>query len=186
MSEEENWEEWWGGLIQGMEQFFGACDEEALSAAIPFSVGQDLGGCPDVVIFSKYIEGTLYVTVDLTDSEQPPNADGNYELAIAHEGEEQWGVDFICQLAFDTLDKPINDGDILDMSLDMPEDSTLDGFIFRRIAKFDVLGHPCSVLCCVGITESELKFCQENGSAKLIEKLGSDFIVTDLNRESRI
>ena len=186
MSEEENWEEWWGGLIQGMEQFFGACDDNALHAAIPFSVGQDLGGCPDVVSFSKYIEGTLYVTVDLTDSEQPPNADGNYELAIAHDGEELWGVDFICQLAFNTLGSTINDGETLDISLDTPADSTIDGFIFRRIAKFDVLGHPCSVICCVGITESELKFCQENGSAKLIEKLGSDYIVTDLYRESRV
>jgi hypothetical protein len=186
MSKEENWEEWWGGLIQGMEQFFGACDDNALPAAIPFSVGQDLGGCPDVVSFSKYIEGTLYVTMDLTDSEQLSNEDGNYELAIAHEGEEQWGVDFICHLAFSTLTKTINDGDTMDMSLDMPEDSTLDGFLFKRIAKFDVLGHPCSVLCCIGITESELKFCQENGSDKLIEKLGGDYIVTDLYRESFI
>ncbi len=124
-------------------------------------------GCPDVVSFSKYIEGTLYVTVDLTDSEQLSNEDSNYELAIAHEGDEQWGVDFICQLAFNTLTKTINDGDTMDISLDTPADSTIDGFIFRRIAKFDVLGHPCSVLCCIGITESELKFCQENGSAKL-------------------
>lgn len=186
MSEEANWEEWWGGLIQGMEQFFGACDEEALHAAIPFSMGQDLGGCPDVVSFSKYIEGTLYVTVDLTDSEQLSNEDGNYELAIAHEGDEQWGVDIICQLAFNTLAKTINDGDTMDMSLDMPEDSTLDGFLFKRIAKFDALGHPCSVICAIGITESELKFCQEHGSLKLIEKLGRDFIITDLHREDKI
>ncbi len=186
MSEEENWEEWWGGLIQGMEQFFGACDDDALHAAIPFSMGQDLGGCPDVVSFSKYIEGTLYVTVDLTDSEQPSNADGNYELAIAHEGDEQWGVDIICQLAFHTLDNPINDGDTLDISLDTPEDSTIDGLLFKRLATFDVLGHPCSVLCGIGITESELKFCQKNGSSKLIEKLGKDFIITDLHREDKI
>lgn len=186
MSEEDSWEELWDARIQGMEKTFGPHDDSVLHGTIPFHLGQDSGGSPDVVMFSKYTDGKLYVTADLIGSEQAPNSVGNYELAVVHKGEEDWGVNIICQLAYYTLENPIDDGETMDIDSATPEDSTIEAFLFRRIAEFDVLGSKSNVICCIGITGPELEYSHNTGSTELIDKLGNDFLITDLYRESRI
>ena len=186
MSEEDSWEAFWDARITGMEQSFGAHDETVLHGATPFDLGQDLGGTPDVVTFSKYTDGKLYVTADLIGTEQVPNSAGNYELAVVHKGDESWGVNIICQLAYYTLENPIDDGETMDIGSATPQGSTIEAFLFRRIAEFNVQDIKANVICCIGITGSELAYKQKNGSAALIEKLGNDFLLTDLYRASKI
>ncbi|MCU7858969.1 MAG: suppressor of fused domain protein [Candidatus Thiodiazotropha sp. (ex Lucinoma kastoroae)] len=186
MSEEDNWEELWDARMQGMEKTFGPHDDSVLHGTIPFHIGQDLGGSPDVVMFSKYTDGKLYVTADLIGSEQTPNSAGNYELAVVHKGDEDWGVNIICQLAYYTLENLIDDGETMDIGSATPEDSSMEALLFRRIAQFDVLGIKSNVICCIGITGPELEYSHKKGSTALIMKLGNDFLGTDLYRESII
>lgn len=186
MSEEDSWEELWDARVKGMEQSFGPHDETVLHGTIPFYLGQDLGGNPDVVMFSKYTDGRLYVTADLIGSEQAPNSAGNYELAVVHKGDESWGVNIICQLAYYTLENPIDDGETMSIGSATPEGSSIEAFLFRRIAEFNVQDIKANVICCIGITSPELAYKQKNGSAALVKKLGNEFLLTDLYRASKI
>ncbi len=185
-ADEDIWERLWDARIKGMENIFGTCAPSVLHGTIPFHLGQDLGGTPDVLIFSGYTEGRLYVTADLIGSEQLPNSAGNYELAVVQKGEEDWGVNIICQLAYYTLENLIEDGETMDIGSATPEESSIEAFLFRRIAKFDVLSNSANVICCIGITGAELAYKRKNGSKALIEKLGNEFLLTDLSRKSRI
>jgi Suppressor of fused protein (SUFU) len=186
MSEEDNWEELWDARIKGMEKTFGPHDETVLHGTIPFYLGQDIGGTPDIVMFSKYTDGKLYVTADLIGSEQTPNSAGNYELAVVHKDEENWGVNIICQLAHYVLKNPIDDGESMDIQSATPDGSSIEGFLFRRIAEFNVQDIRANVICCIGITGPELAYKHKNGSKALIERLGKDFLLTDLYRASKI
>ncbi len=186
MSENDNWEGHWDAKIRGMEKTFGPHDDSVLHGTIPFHLGQNLGGSPNVVMFSKYTDGKLYVTADLVGSEQAPNSAGNYELAIVHNGDDDWGVNIICQLAYYTLENRIDDGETMDIGSATPEDSSIEAFLFRRIAEFDVHGKRSNVICCIGITGPELDYCHNNGSSALIKKLGSDYLITDLYRNSKV
>lgn len=71
-----------------MARIFGPQDENVLHGSTPFDFGQEVGGSPDVVKFSQFTEGVLYVTADLIGSNQVENAAGNYELAVVHQEEE--------------------------------------------------------------------------------------------------
>lgn len=183
---DDTWEKLWDARVKGMEQTFGPHAPEVLHALVPFHIGQDIGGSPDVVIFPSFTNGALYVTAELICSEQPPNSMGNYELAVAHQGDEQWGVNIICQLAYYTLHTVLEDGQTMDIGSATPDGSTIEAFLFRRIAEFDVLGKTSNVICCVGITGPELEYSQTNGSAALIQRLGTNFVTTDLYRDSKI
>lgn len=186
MSEEDRWEALWDARIKGMEKIFGPHDEAVLHGTIPFHLGHDLGGTPDVVMFSNYTDGKLYVTAELIGSDQAPNSAGNYELAVVHRGDEDWGVNVICQLAYYTIVNPIDDGETMDIRSATPKDSLIEAFLFRRIAKFDVQDISGNVICCIGITGSELEYKQRKGSEALIQKLGNNFLLTDLYRASKI
>lgn len=185
-ADEDSWEKLWDARVKGMENTFGTHDPSVLHGTIPFHLGQDLGGTPDVLLFSGYTDGRLYVTADLIGSEQVPNSSGNYELAVVHKSEEDWGVSIICQLAYYTLENPIEDGETMDIGSATPEGSSIEAFLFRRIADFDVLGNSANVICCIGITGAELAYKHKNGSKALIEKLGDKFLLTDLYRGSKI
>jgi hypothetical protein len=74
----------------------------------------------------------------------------------------------------------------MDIGSATPEDSSIEAFLFRRIAEFDVLGKKSNVICCIGITSSEMEYSHNKGSSALIKKLGNDFLVTDLYREYKI
>lgn len=185
MTVEATWEELWDTRIAAMNARFGPVDDLVLHATIPFEVGLDLGGGPDLVTFSSFTDGRLYVTAELIgNSDQIPNAEGAYELALVHKGDEDWGVDIISRLAYYTLEQSIDDGHTMDIGSATPEGSTIQALLFRRIARFEVLGKSANVLCCIGITESELAFAQCEGSAALVERLGNDFLLTDLGRRS--
>ena len=185
MAEDDKWERLWKARIAAAESAFGPQSDNVLHATIPFSLGNDLGGSPDVVMFPKFLDGTLYMTADLIgDGDQPPNSAGQYELAIAHFSGEEWGVRIICQLAYYTLESVIEDGETMDIETATPEGSMIAAFLFRRIATFQVLGEPANVICCVGITAAELDISRTAGSSELINKLGQNFLVTDLRRSS--
>lgn len=186
MINEYTWEDLWDARIEKMQQAFGPNDDRVLHGTIPFHLGQDLGGAPDLVTFSSFTDGVLYVTAELIGSKQVPNSSGNYELAVAHQGDEDWGVGIICQLAYYTLENPIDDGETMDIGPAVPEGSTIEGFLFRRIAEFDVFGDKANVICCIGITGPELAFKHEHGSSALIDRLGQNYCITDLYRQSRI
>lgn len=185
MWDEDDRQRWWDARIAAATAVFGQQSDMVLHAAVPFFMGQDIGGKPDVVMFPNFLEGTLYMTAALIgDEDQPPNSHGKYELAIAHAPGEDWGVNIICQLAYYTLDTVIDDGQTMDIRSATPSSSEITAFLFRRIASFQVLDAPSNVICCVGITTPELKLARKSGSKTLIEALGEDFLLTDLYRAS--
>jgi hypothetical protein len=176
-------EEMWEERISGMSKLFGEPDDQIGHSVIPFY----LGGGPDIVVFCGFAAGKLYVTCDLVGSdEQPPNSHGQYELAVLHEKGEQWGVDIIFRLARYTTESVIDDLHTMDIRPAAPEGSTIVAFLFRRIGDFRYFGQPANVICCVGITEEELRFAQECGGEALVKALGPDFLLTDLWRDSRL
>jgi hypothetical protein len=182
----DEWQKIWDSRMEGFERNFGKCDDIVLHATIPFEVGLDLGGSPDVVTFSEYINGKLYVTADLIGSEQTPNSHGNYELAVAHQGKEDWGVDIICRLAYYTLTNVIDHGETMDIAQAVPENSTIVALLFKRIADFDHLGKPANVICCIGITQDELDYCFEYGSEEFFKKFPKSYILTEMYRKSHL
>ena len=185
MTDEEMWEEIWNARMRGLEASFGKCDDTVLHAVVPFELGLNVDGSPDVVSFSNFTSGRLYVTAELIGSEsQKPNSHGNYELAIAHQGDEKWGVDIICRLAYYTLDNVIEDGETMDIEEATPDGSTIEVLLFKQIASFDFRGSPANVICCVGITKDELEFCFEQGSSALIKKMPKNYVLTDFYRKS--
>ncbi len=181
MDKNRTFEEVWDERLNGMKQFFGESDNTVLHGTIPFFLGQEMGGSPDVVQFSNFTDGILYVTSELIGhEEQVPNSQGQYELAIVHPPDEEWGINIICQLAYYTLENPIEDLETMDIGSATPDDSTIEGFLFRQIANFEFFGNPANVICCVGITRDELKFKHDYGSAALVERMGKNFYLTDL------
>jgi hypothetical protein len=191
MAENEDdfdWEELWEDRLERLEEAFGESDDVVLHSPVPFHLGPEVGGAPDLLRFSQFVDGKLYVTAELTGpgSEQPPNPAGQYELAIVHRGEERWGPNLIAQLAHYTMESVLDDGETMDIGPAAPEGSTIAGFLFRRIASFEVLGEAAHVLCCVGITAEELAYKHSHGSPALVDKLGGDYLETDLKRASRV
>jgi hypothetical protein len=185
---DHDWETVWNARLECLAEAFGEPDDTVLHAPVPFHLGPKVGGAPDLLRFSRFGAGKLYVTAELTGpgSEQPPNPAGQYELAIVHHDEERWGPNLIAQLAHYTMESVLDDGETMDIGPAVPEGSTIAGFLFRRIASFDVLGEAANVMCCVGITAGELAYKMKHGTPALLDKLGSDFLVTDLNRASRV
>ncbi|NMC21830.1 MAG: suppressor of fused domain protein [Thermogutta sp.] len=184
--ETDDWQRVWDARMAGLERHFGKCDQTVLHAAIPFEFGLNMGGSPDVVMFSRYTTGKLYVTAGLIGSGQKPNSRGNYELAVVHQGDEDWGVGIICRLAYYTLDNVIDHGQTMDVAEATPEGSTIAALLFKRIADFEVLGKPANVICCIGITKDELEYALEQGTAKLFQRLPSGYLLTDLRRKSHL
>ena len=155
-------------------------------ATIPFDIGLDLSGSPDVVTFSEYTNGKLYVTADLIGSEQRPNSRGSYELAVAHQGQEDWGVDIICSLAYYTLENVIDHGETMDIEEAVPDGSTIAALLFKRIAVFEHIGKPANVICCIGITKDELGFCFEHGTEELLKRFPKNYVLTEMYRKSHL
>ncbi|MDJ0809386.1 MAG: suppressor of fused domain protein [Desulfobacterales bacterium] len=185
MDKNRTFEEVWDERLNGMTRFFGEADNIVLHGTIPFYLGQEMGGSPDFVKFSNFTDGILYVTSELIGYEQQvPNTHGRYELAIVHPTDEEWGVNIICQLAYYTLETPIEDLETMGIGSATPEDSTIEGFLFRQIANFEFFGNSANVICCVGITGDELEFKHDHGSDALVERIGKNFYLTDLYRTS--
>lgn len=184
LSDDDYHNELWDARINALEVFFGPADSAVLHSPVPFYMGQDAGGNPDVLSFSQFTEGTLFVTADLIGADHPFNTGGSYEVAMALEADEEWGVQVLCQLAHYTSEFPVDDGHTMDIKAAVPEGATVEGLFFRQIAEFEVMGIEANVLCCIGITGAEMEYKHLHGARALIEKLGEQFFSTDLYRRS--
>jgi hypothetical protein len=187
MSEEEQFEKQWKEREAGLESLFDKADEMVLHGVIPFFAGIEMGGTPDLISFSNYNDGKLYVTCELVGSEeQKPNKNGQYELAICHKDGEEWGVDIICKLAHYTLDEELNHGETMDIKPMTPRWSGIVAFLFKDIGHFTFFGKPANVVCCIGITKRELKWCWKNGGNTFFHKMPEGYIYTEKKRKSFI
>ena len=185
MDEAEEFEKEWDERQAGLETLFGKADEMHLHGLIPFLAGIEMGGTPDLLSFSHYNQGKLYVTCELVGSEeQRPNRNGQYELAVCHRGEENWGVDIICQLAHYTLGSEINHGETMDIKPMTPRWSKIVACVFKDIGHFEYFGKPANVICCIGITKRELRWCRENGSKSFLQKAPKGYIYSEKRRKS--
>jgi hypothetical protein len=184
MSDDNYLNELWDARLNAFEVFFGPADASVLRSPVPFFMGQEAGGNPNIVSFSRFTDGTLFVTADLVGADHPFNTAGSFEVAMALEGDEEWGVQVLCQLAHYTSEFPIDDGETMDIKSAMPDGATIDGLFFRQIAEFEVMGIEANVICCIGITGPEMAYKQAHGAQALIDKLGEQFFTTDLYRMS--
>jgi hypothetical protein len=79
MDEAEPFEKQWNERPGGLESLFGKADEMVLHGVILFQMGTEMGGTPDVLSFSSYVDGKLHVTCELVGSEeQKPNNHGRW------------------------------------------------------------------------------------------------------------
>ncbi|NJS36745.1 MAG: hypothetical protein HC765_10560 [Brachymonas sp.] len=92
---ENGWQELWDSRAEALAKVFGKYDDTILHASVPFEMGQDVGGSPDVLSFPHHTDGVLYVTADLIGSDQRPNSEGQYELAVVHSAGDDWGISII-------------------------------------------------------------------------------------------
>lgn len=173
---------------RGLETLLGSADEMHLHGVVPFAFGLECGGTPDVLTFSQYTDqGKLYVTCELAGTDdQPPNEVGQYELAVCQKEPDTWALNLILQLSFYTLETPLNHGETMDIGSIVPPGSVIDAFLFKSLGTYEVFGRPASVICCIGITKSELDFRMEHGSSLLFDKLPSDYMLTETVRDAFI
>ena len=156
--------------VRNLESIFGPQGNSVLHASIPFFVGQDNGGASDVFIFPEHQKGFAYSTFDLIGCEdQIQNKIGNYELAICHKTDLDWGPELISQLAYYTLEEEVNSGET--MGVGSWSEGDITSLLFHEYGVFSFHETKCGVLLCVGITDSELEFAEENGSDGLIQAL---------------
>lgn len=184
-NQDDLWTKRWNARLQALEKIFGPSANTVLHGIITFDVGRDLGGSPDFLILPNYVSGKLYVTSELVGgTTQLKNSCGQYELAIAHADDEEWGIYFLSQLAYETLNEIYEDGDIMDISPAVPEGSTISALIFKRIAEFDCLGEGANVLCCIGITHDELEFAFQFGIDELYLRFPPNYLLSEMYRDS--
>lgn len=166
MEEENDYDE----KVQKLESIFGDSGESVLHASIPFFVGQEDGGASDVFIFPNHKNGIAYATFDLIgNEEQVKNKIGNYELAICHKEDNDWGADLISQLAYYTLKEELNTGETMDIG-DRSE-GEITALLFHEYGNFTFKNEKSGVLMCIGINEKELNHSKKHGSKKLISAL---------------
>jgi hypothetical protein len=184
--ESDDWTVWWNARMVAMRAAFGESDDLVGHATIPFEVGADLGGGADVVYFRGYVPGVLTITSELIGrDDQVVNALGNYELAICHRDDENWGPDLISRLAHYTLEAALEPGETMDIGSAVPEGSSIAALLFLDLARFEVRGRPAGVLLCLGITAEELVQCRAGQTEEVQRELrnGGIYPYTDLFRE---
>lgn len=184
---DNEWEEWWNARVAAIEKVLGTSDEMVGHALVPFQFGPDVGGAADIIYFRNYVPGRVSVTSELIGcDEQKANAQGNYELAICHRDDEEWGANLISRLAHYTLEAVLNPGETMDIGSATPEGSTIAALLFFDYGRFTVRGRNAGLLLCLGITADELTECRK-GRRDVVEKALKDagvFPYTDLFRKS--
>lgn len=172
--------------VRALEGVLGPADEMHLHGLMPFFVGLDLGGTPDIITFSNLVPpGKLYVTAELVGTkQQPPNKAGQYELAVCQVEPDDWAVGIMSKLAYYTLETILEHGQTMEIEPAVPPGSNIVAFLFRRIAEYEAFGKPANVICCVGITRSELEHCFKHGSASLMSAMPDAYLLTETNRRS--
>ena len=186
--DQNDWQQWWDARQSALESVLGPSDGMVGHALIPFFVGVELGGSSDLLYFRSHIPGVVTVTASLIgDKSQVKNEMGNYELAICHRDDEQWGPEFISKLAYMTLDAKLEPRETIGGGEQLtPEGSTISAFLFADYGRFTVRGTPAGLLMMVGITEDELAVCRDGYREDVERALWRDGIwpYTDLYRES--
>jgi suppressor of fused protein SUFU len=188
---DDEWSELWDARLAAIEKVLGPSDDSVIHGMIPFQFGQEMGGQADIVMFSKHVDGTVYVTADLIgNEEQQTNSMGNYELMICRrkEGEEddEWGSWIIGSLAHYTIGEPIEPGETMGLGEGVPEGATVEAFLFVDYGRFEVLGKPAGLLLCLALTGAEGEYAMEHGPDAIIEKLKAAKIYpfSDTHRKS--
>ncbi len=187
--EDDHWTLWWNARIAAMEALLGKSDDIVGHAPVPFDLGADIGGAADIVFFRGHVNGVIAATSELIgNNEQLPNDQGNYELAIGHRADDEWGPRIISQLAHYTLQAALNPGETMEIGPATPDGSTIAAFLFCDYGRFQVLGRNAGLLLCIGITSKELSFCRagKRTRVELALKSAGVYPFTDLNRDSTV
>lgn len=183
----ETSEDLYDARLKALESLYGESGDMVLHSSIPFFVGHQLGGAADIFQFKKHIRGIVSVTFELIgNDQQKPNRLGNYELAICHRAEEDWGPDLIGRLAYYTLEAVLEPGQTMSIEAAVPEGSSITALLFMDFGRCEVLGEKSGVLLCLGITAEELQLCRQ-GKRLIVEAALKDqgvYPYTDLYRNT--
>ena len=181
MSDNQNseWEEVWDARIESLSKIFGAMDG-ALHSPHPFQ----LGGNADILRFPNHLDGTVYVTADLTG--KPDEVYADYELMICVPEDSEWAASVISRLAPYTQEAYLHSGDTMDIDSAVPAGSMINALIFHTYSSFNMFGETYDVRLCLGITKDELSYKKSTDSDTLIKRLKEAGIypMTDLSRKS--
>ena len=184
--DDKGWQRWWDARLSALEKLFGKAEGDVMHSMIPLP----MGGAADVLRFRPKGMGITYVTADLIgDSGQPKTKLGQYELMICQRDEKQeWAANLISRLAAYTLERPLEPWDTMSVAGALPRKSKISSLLFVPYAEFSVLRRKCGVLLCLGLTDSELRYCYSNDCDPVIAELkkAREFPFTDLRRRSVI
>ena len=186
-ADDNEWQEWWDARVAAIEGVLGKSEDVVGHAAIPFHLGGDIGGAADIIYFRHHLPGRVSVTSELIGCEdQVPNDLGNYELMICHRGDEEWGPNIICKLAYYTLEAELKPGDTMDIGSAAPKGSAIAALLFLDYGRFKVRGTKAGLLLCIGITADELESCRKGRRADVEQALkkAGVYPYTDLYRQS--
>jgi hypothetical protein len=181
------WQKVWDARISALTPLLGKPTDTIYHATVPMY----LGGFADVLAFPGYVNGITYVTAELTGEKvgQLPSLLGNYELMICFREEHSRGADMISRLARYTCEAKLEAGATMDLA-DFFRGSVIKALLFAhpsdKPVQFELLGLPCGLLLCIGITAEELAVTRASGSDALLGVLKQRgvFPYTVLQRES--
>jgi hypothetical protein len=184
----DDWSGLWDARKHALQELLGPTTDRVFHAVTPL----ELGGQADVVEFPDFVSGATYVTCDLTgpQSSQLPSSLGQYELMICTRSGERWAPNLISRLAPYTFEAVLEPSETMDIGSALPKGSSIAALLFTEppLARneFQVLGHRCGLLLCLGITAAELQASLEGRGASLLEALKREgvFPFTDLQRAS--
>ena len=180
-------DDWWDERLGAMEAILGPSDGLVSHTAVPFDFGFDAGSRAAVVHFRQHLPGVVLATCGLIGTdEQVTNVLGNYELAICHRSDEDWGIGLLGGLAYYTLDASLKPGSTMDIEGAVPAGSVISGQLFTEFARFVVRGRKAGLLLCIGITSDELALCRTGGRERVEAalKAADVYPFTDLYRAS--
>lgn len=182
-TDDDAWQRQWEARHQALEGVLGPADDTVLHSPVPFH----LGGAADVLVFRQHNDGVVYVTADLIgDDQSKPNQLGQYELMICTPNDSPWAPELISNLAKYTIDAVLAPNDTMDIGPALPPPTELSAFLYLPYATMEVDGRKAAVMLCLGITQSELAFIQNNDVETLLNALKAAGVYpkTDLSRSS--
>ncbi|MCX6923232.1 MAG: suppressor of fused domain protein [Verrucomicrobia bacterium] len=113
----------------------------------------------------------IYVTWDLFGHEQQKRGSfGRYEL-LATCDDDQWCSDVLTKIGRLGLQELFEPGDTLDIGQWVSAAAPIQGVVFEDAFSTELLGEPCGLLRCIGVTRPELEFAMKHGTPALIERL---------------
>ena len=182
MSDDEQ-EALWNARVEALSSVLGSPGKTVFHAVVPFY----LGGQADVIPFPGHAGGIAYATADLIGgSGQLTTEMGEYELAICHRSDDQWGPGLLSRLARYTLEARLKPGQTMDIGPAVRQPSMIEAFLFVPYGQFTVMGEQAGLLLCLGITGDELRDCRRSGCWRVLAALKENGVYpfTDLTRAS--